>query len=202
MTASRQVRRRRRTALLALLAGLSVLGTAPAALAHDGLVGTTPAAGTTVPTPPATVELAFTGEPLPLGTRVEVTDADGAVVSEGNPEIRVTTVVQALAGGLAAGGYHVEWRSTSSDGHALTGAFDFTVAGASTSAAATAEGVAPALEPVAPAPEPVAPSPAAAAAYVDPPSSGTPVAGIWVAVGAVVLVGIGVLLVSRQRGPR
>ncbi|MCF6734194.1 copper resistance CopC family protein [Blastococcus sp. KM273129] len=196
MTASRQVRRPRRTALLlTVLAGVLLLGAAPAALAHDGLVGTTPAAGTTVPAPPATVEVAFTGAPLPLGTLVEVTDAAGAVVSAGDPEIRGTTVVQALAAELPAGGYHVRWRSTSSDGHALTGSFDFAVAAPSTPAA---EPPAPA----APAPEPVAPSPAAAVQDVGPASSGAPVAGIWVAVGAVAVVGLGVLLVGRQRGRR
>ncbi|MCF6743139.1 copper resistance protein CopC [Blastococcus sp. KM273128] len=91
MTASRQVHRRRGAALLlAVVAGVLLVGTAPAALAHDGLVGTAPGAGTTVPAPPATVELEFTGAPLPLGTLVQVTDAAGAVVSEGDPEIRGT----------------------------------------------------------------------------------------------------------------
>jgi copper resistance protein C len=197
MTASREVRRRRGTALLlALVAGALLLGTAPAALAHDGLLGTAPADGVTADTAPTTVELTFGGEPLPLGTVVEVTGADGAVVSAGDPEIRGTTVVQALAGDLPAGPYTVVWRSTSSDGHALTGTFGFTVAAGSTPAP---EPAALPSEPAALSPEPAAPSPAAAATDVDPASAGTPVAGVWLAVGAIGLVGLGALVVSRQR---
>ncbi|SEM13233.1 hypothetical protein SAMN04515665_13319 [Blastococcus sp. DSM 46786] len=180
--------------LLALLGGAFLLGAAPAAFAHDGLVGTTPAAGTSVPTPPATVELAFSGEPLPLGTLVLVTDANGAVLSEGDAEIRGTSVVQRLVADRPAGAYQVVWRSTSSDGHALTGTFGFTVAAGSTPSAQSPESAAPT-------PEPAAPSPAAVAEDLDldPASAGSPVAGVWVAVGAIVLVGLGSLVVSRQR---
>jgi methionine-rich copper-binding protein CopC len=126
---------RRRAALLvgALTALFLGLGTAPA-LAHDGLVSTAPLNTEVVTTPPTTVELTFTGEPLPLGTEVLVVGPDGGQVSTGAAEIRGTSVVQALSPAMAPGDYSVEWRSTSSDGHALTGALEFTVAAASTQA--------------------------------------------------------------------
>lgn len=143
--------------------------------AHDGLVDTTPAGSTTVAAPPS-VELEFTGEPLPLGTLVTVTGPDGAAAADGPAEVVGTTVVQPLAGDLPAGGYRVDWRSTSSDGHALSGTFGFTVA----------EGGVPSS----------GASPAAAVATGEE-SSG--IAPVWPVAGAVVVVGFGVLLVTRPR---
>ncbi|MGY1915148.1 copper resistance CopC family protein [Blastococcus sp. SYSU DS0973] len=197
MTASRRPpcgrvhRQRAATLLLALVAGVLSLG-APA-LAHDGLVSTSPAAGATVATGPAVVELGFTGETLPLGTQVAVTGPDGATVSESPAEIQGTTVVQALAADLPAGSYRVEWRSASSDGHPLVGSFDFTVAA----------GRAPA------GPASVAPPSAAAdgdastgtdtAVAGSGGPAGTDLATVWPVVAAVVLIGLGALLVGRLR---
>ncbi|WP_299950981.1 copper resistance protein CopC [uncultured Modestobacter sp.] len=140
---------RRRTAGLPALLTVLILavlvlaaGVGPAR-AHDGLVRTSPGSGAAVTSSPTVVELEFTGEPLPLGTQVVVTGPDGGSVSDGAAEISGRSVVQPLADGVPAGDYTVEWRSTSSDGHALTGSFAFTVATApapATSAAASAEG--------------------------------------------------------------
>jgi len=110
-------------------------GMAPAQ-AHDALVSSSPRPGAVLPTAPSAVELDFTGTPLPLGTQVLVVGPDGEQVSVGAAEIRDTAVVQALSEPLPAGTFTVEWRSTSSDGHALTGALDFTVTAGSTPAAA------------------------------------------------------------------
>ncbi|MGY2129611.1 copper resistance CopC family protein [Blastococcus sp. SYSU DS0617] len=170
----------RAAAVLAPVAVLAAVlfGTSPSALAHDGLVGTSPVAGSTLPAGPATVELDFTAEPLPIGTLVAVTGPDGASVSSGAAEIRGTTVVQPLEGTPSAGTYRVEWRSSSSDGHALSGAFDFTVATGSVSSGT--------------------PSPAASSGQA-PAAADAGVAAVWPAVGGVVLVGLGVVLVSRLR---
>ena len=116
----------------------------PAAQAHDELVATVPAAGATAPTAPAQVELEMSGTPQPLGTQVLVSGPDGAPVSEGEVELRETTVVQPLRADLPAGAYTVAWRVTSADGHQLTGEFSFTVA----------EGAAPAGDPAPDAPAP------------------------------------------------
>ncbi len=191
----------RAATVLILVTGLGAvhLGTSSAALAHDGLLGTTPVAGSTVPEGPDTVELDFTAEPLPIGTLVAVTAPDGASVSSGGAEIRGTTVVQPLAGTGSAGTYRVEWRSSSSDGHALSGAFDFTV-----TAGGTPSGAPSAVPDTAASPDPdtaasrdpdtaAAGDPDTAAAEADP---AFPV--VWVA-GAVLLVGLGVVLVSRLR---
>ena len=175
---------RRAASALALVVATCalVLGVPSAALAHDGLVGTSPADGTTVTGAPGVVELEFTGEPLPLGTLVAVTGPDGASVSSGPADITGTTVTQAVAPDAPPGAYRVEWRSTSSDGHALSGTFDFTVtAGA---------------DPAVTGPEP-------SAEAVDVTSAATAadegISPVWPAAGAVVLVGLGAVAVTRLR---
>ena len=100
-------------------------------------MATSPAAGATVAEAPDALELDFTGEPLPLGTLVAVTGPDGARCPSGEAEIRGTTVVQPIDDAAAAGTYRVEWRSTSSDGHPLSGTFDFTVTEGDAAPAAT-----------------------------------------------------------------
>jgi copper resistance protein C len=114
-------------AVLATTSGsvLLVLCAGPA-LAHDGLASTSPSAEETLADPDAVV-LDFSGPPQSFGTRVEVTGPDGADVSDGAVEILDGTVTQPLAADLLAGDYAVEWRVTSSDGHPLSGSFDFTV---------------------------------------------------------------------------
>ena len=184
---ARVARRAARTSAVLVAAGTLVLGVPATALAHDGLVATSPAAGATVAEAPDALELDFTGEPLPLGTLVEVTGPDGAPVSSGDAEIRGTTVVQPIDDAAAgAGTYRVEWRSISSDGHPLSGTFEFTVT----------EGDAP--------PVTTGTSPAAAAAPSDESASeegaaGEGIAPVWPAAGAVVLVGLGALVVTRLR---
>ncbi len=174
-----------RTAALGLVAGALVLAGSSPAMAHDGLVGTNPAAGATVAEAPDSLELDFTGEPLPLGTLVAVTGPDGAPVSVGDAEIRGTTVVQTIDGDADAGTYRVEWRSTSSDGHALSGVFDFTVAGDPTAPTA---GTSPAGSDT-----------TSGAAPADDASADEGIAPVWPVAGAVVLAGLGALLVPRLR---
>ncbi len=173
--------RRRRTLLLLAAAATLVLAAPSPALAHDGLAATRPADAATVAVAPATVELDFTGTPLPIGTEVTVTGPDGGTLSEGPPEIQGTTVVQPLAGDLAAGVYRVEWRSTSSDGHALTGGFGFSVTSGGSSAGMGGD-----------------PSPAAAVRDGSQAAGGG-LSPVWPAAGAIVLVGLGAVLVARLR---
>ena len=175
---------RRTASALAAVAGAAalVMGIAEPALAHDGLVRTGPADGATVTGAPEAVALEFTGEPLPLGTLVMVTGPDGADVSSGDADIRGTTVTQAVTPDAPPGAYVVEWRSTSSDGHTLSGIFDFTVT-ATGGAAATGAATSPAT--------------ADAASTTSTPDQG--IAPVWLAAGAVVLVGLGALVVTRLR---
>ena len=177
-----------------LAAVLLGAGTLPAQ-AHDALVGTVPLNTEVLTTAPATVELTFTEEPLPLGTEVRVVGPDGALVSTGPAEIRGTTVVQALAGSIPAGDYDVEWRSTSSDGHGLTGTLAFTVATSTPAAAGTTQAATGGGSTAEPGTAVVAdPQPAAAAE----PAGSNPTTG-WLVAAAVVLAVLGALLALRLR---
>jgi methionine-rich copper-binding protein CopC len=200
MTAPRALPSRRRSpagprrwqALLVgtLTAVLLGAGTLPAQ-AHDALVGTVPLNTELLTAAPSTVEVSFTAEPLPLGTEVQVVGPDGVQASSGPAEIRGTTVVQPLAADLPAGGYDVQWRSTSSDGHALTGEFTFSIAAAPTTPTAAAA-AAPTTEPA----TPVAADPQPAAAD-RPADSGSPTG--WLVAGVLVLAALGALVAVRLR---
>ncbi|WP_213282340.1 copper resistance CopC family protein [Cellulomonas hominis] len=118
--------------LLAVLLGLAaVLATATRADAHNALQGTDPADGSTVATPPTHVTLTFDQPAQALGTEIVVVGPDGSTVSTGTPELVDTTVSQALAAGLPAGDYTVQWRVTSADGHPLSGELGFTASAGS-----------------------------------------------------------------------
>ncbi|WNB87424.1 copper resistance protein CopC [Cellulomonas sp. ATA003] len=125
-----------RAAVAALLGVLALAGLSGPAAAHDTLTGSTPADGASVDVPPAAVELTFSSAPLALGTEVQVTGPDGAVVSVGDPQLGDDTVTQPLTDGLPAGQYAVAWRVTSADGHPISGELAFTAAAAAPAAPA------------------------------------------------------------------
>jgi copper resistance protein C len=179
--------RSRRLPAVLLTAGCALvvlLGPASPARAHDELRRTAPAAAATV-TAPASVDLEFSGAPQPLGVQVLVTGPDGAAVAQGAARVADTVVTQPLVLDLPAGGYTVEWRVTSADGHPLTGTFAFAVAGNGAGTGSAAPGT-PAARPDA---APVAESAAGA------PAAGFPV--VWLVAGAAVLLA-GVLAAGRR----
>jgi hypothetical protein len=119
---------------LAVTAGAGALALAPAsaAAAHDYLVSSDPAAGSTVTAPIHTVKLTFNDIVLDLsgdGTSsiVQVTGPDGASrhFETGCAKAvgRVVTAPVALGG---PGSYQVEWQIVSADGHTVSQKLDFT----------------------------------------------------------------------------
>ena len=104
----------------------TALMAAPAALAHDELVSSTPADGTVLEEAPAELELVFSSELMDIGNKVIVADAAGTDLVESEPVLNRETLVQALPA-LENGTYQVNWRAVSSDGHPITGTFSFTV---------------------------------------------------------------------------
>jgi len=178
-------RPRASTSLLALAAALAVsVLAAPAASAHDAFVGSTPAAGSTVTTPPTAVRVSFEEPPLATGLGVAVTGPDGTSVVSGKPTLAGSVVVQALVPLTAGGVYTVAWRIVADDGHPVTSTFTFTLALPSESASASVT---------------EAPSPG--------PTNVDDVHGTdltpWVIGGAVVVVAgvVGFLVVRRRRTP-
>lgn len=105
-------------AALGLAGGLAVLG-APAAHAHDLLLSSSPEDGESLESAPEELVLSFNNEPLEQGAAVEITDAEGAVVAEGEPAYAGVDVVFDLPE-LGPGEYEVSWTVVSSDGHRIS----------------------------------------------------------------------------------
>lgn len=175
-----------------LLAVVAVPFASTAAFAHDALVGTDPASGATVT---SLTQVALTFNDAVLGgddaNLVRVIGPDERYYETECPSLADTVVTSPVALG-PAGQYEVEWRVVSSDGHPVSGTFDFTY-------------------------EPDGSTPAAAGSVtpVCGPADATDVttsgggdasggAGVWIGVGigavVLVLVGLGVWLLIRRTG--
>ena len=127
-------------AALIFAGGGTALATAPAALAHDELVSSTPAAGERLEVAPAELELTFSSALMDLGNQIQVLDAGGRNWAESAPVLNRETLVQPLPVDMPDGEYSVRWRAVSSDGHPITGSFEFLVgADAVAGSAATAQ---------------------------------------------------------------
>ncbi|SDS16343.1 hypothetical protein SAMN04489751_1375 [Brevibacterium sandarakinum] len=111
-----------------LVATLSVFAFAPAS-AHDQLVSSNPEDGTTVDQQPEWIEMTFSGEVQEVGSEVKVV-IDGKNVSAGELAVDGKKLTVALPDNLKPGDYTVTWRVVSSDGHPISGDFDFTIADA------------------------------------------------------------------------
>ena len=114
---------RTRTIVLSLL--LATLGIA-AARAHAFLDHASPLVGSTVPTAPHEVSLWFTQNIEASFSSVEVTDASGARVDQGKPQIGGNTMHVGLKA-LGPGTYRVRWHVLSVDTHKTEGSFSFHV---------------------------------------------------------------------------
>lgn len=179
--------------LPAVLVGAAALLWAPAAAAHDDLVSSDPAAGSTVAVLPDQVTLTFSGAVLaePGTAVVAVVDAIGSPLQAGEPVVAGPVVTQPLAGAVS-GPMSVQWRVVSADGHPISGAFGFVVTAPTSSPSSTT------------APSSATAGPAAAdesAAAVDGDAGGVPLYA-WLLAGAAVLLAIAIvvwLLVARSR---
>lgn len=136
-SASSSARRFSAVRLLGLTAALAVVGLAgpagpfgtgvTAAHAHDVLVGSDPAEGAAVDVPPEQVVLTFSADQMDVGAAVQVTDPTGEDHVVEGPVTEGREVRTELDGAGDAGEWTVTWRSVSSDGHPISGAFTFTV---------------------------------------------------------------------------
>lgn len=179
-----------------LLASAALLSSAPAAHAHDELLGSDPAADSTVDALPAQISFTFSGaiSAEDGASEVSVTDAAGTELAEGAPSAQDNVLTQQLAG-AASGDLTVLWKTVSSDGHPISGEFSFTVSGTPTPTQSTTPEPTQTTEPTR------TPSPSATTT----PAGGDSAFGEawpWV-IGGLVLVGLGgavvYLLVSRAR---
>lgn len=126
---TRAVRSTIALAAATLVVGGSLLATASPAQAHNYLVSSTPAAGQTLTELPERFEITTNGPLLALdgntsGFALEVRDAAGQFYTDGCVAVAGPSMTETAALG-AAGTYTVAWQVVSSDGHTVSGEFDF-----------------------------------------------------------------------------
>ena len=105
----------------------AALGGAPAH-AHAFLDHASPLVGSTVRTAPREVARSFTQNLEPAFSSVQVTDANGARVDQGKPQVSGSTMRIGLKS-LSSGTYKVHRRALSVDTHTTEGNFSFRVGG-------------------------------------------------------------------------
>jgi copper resistance protein C len=103
---------------------LFLVVTAPA-YAHASLAHANPSAGSAVSAAPDEVTFTFT-DTLEAATKLAVTDANGAEVSQGNAQVSGNTMRIGLKA-LNVGVYKVNWRAVSTDTHRTEGSFTFQI---------------------------------------------------------------------------
>jgi methionine-rich copper-binding protein CopC len=97
-----------------------------AVYAHGFLDHAEPRVGSTVPSAPKEVVLVFTQKVEAAFSSVEVSDANGARVDQGKPQVSATTMRVGLKA-LPPGTYKVHWQILSVDTHSTEGNFTFQV---------------------------------------------------------------------------
>ena len=97
--------------------------------AHAKLVSVTPADGAELSTGPSQVQLTFDDVISPQLAQVRLT-RDGSPVETSPPKVDRTVVTVDVIGRTGPGAYRLVWQVTSDDGHPVSGASAFSVAGA------------------------------------------------------------------------
>lgn len=197
-TAPSRLARALTAAAATLLLSIGSLAAATPASAHDELRSSDPAAGATLETPPEQLTLTFSGEiSTEAGaTEIQVTDADGTSLTDGDPVVEGAVVTQPLTD-AASGAVTVLWKVVSSDGHPISGELGFTVTAPPTptpTPTATPTETPTATPTAEPTPTPT----------VSPEPADSTFSDVWPwIVGAVIVAGLGgaliYLLVSRNR---
>jgi copper resistance protein C len=126
------VRLHGRHAIAALLVGIvtctfAALVTPTMAAAHDQVIGTSPKSGEFLDVAPENVSMEFTGKLLDIGATILVVDDSGVDWALGEKRIDGSSLVQPVDPAMPDGRYQVRWRVVSSDGHPISGTFDFAV---------------------------------------------------------------------------
>ncbi|MFJ9543785.1 copper resistance CopC/CopD family protein [Streptomyces sp. NPDC101225] len=115
--------------VVAVLACALLQGAAPAS-AHAVLTGSDPREGSVLKAAPKQITVTFDESVALVEDSLRVLDPDNRPVADGDPRHaggRSNTDSVALERGLKQGTYTVSWRVVSSDSHAVSGAFTFSV---------------------------------------------------------------------------
>ncbi|RZQ62163.1 copper resistance CopC family protein [Amycolatopsis suaedae] len=172
-----------RRALIALaVAAAAALALAPPAAAHNVLVASDPAKGSSIPAGPPKVTLTFDQYVQAADVNeIAVTGPGGGQWAEGPVEVQGNAVTATLRPLGPAGEYIIGYRILSADGHSVSDEIRFTLTQAGNGTPASAD---------------AAKSPGAAKpASGESDSTGVPL-WVWIA-GAVVLLAIGLVVALR-----
>ncbi len=189
----------RALAAVALVTAAGLLA-APPASAHNVVVSTVPAAGSTVTELPSEVVLNFEEPAVPGGTSIVVRDPGGEVVTSGATTLSGDSATVALEPLTLPGKYAVTYRSASDDGHTITGSFVFTVPGSLLPDATPIDAPTPTPTDSAasPAASPSSPSPSASTSDSSSGSGGGALPWLLGGLAVVVVAGAVVALVRRR----
>lgn len=189
----------RRTVSAVAGAGLVLLLTAPAALAHDRLKSSSPADKAKVERV-ETIELEFTAR-MTMPTIV-LEGPDGKSVPVSKPSTQGVKVTASPEEELASGRYRLAWRVVSSDGHPIQGELRFTVTApdSPSPSPSTTESSPPSSETPSPVPSSAsAPPPASPAAAPAAAESGGVPGWLWIAAAVLVLGGLAIFFGGRRK---
>jgi methionine-rich copper-binding protein CopC len=103
-----------------------LIAAATLAFAHARLVRTSPAPDSILRAPPTQVSIWFTERLEQAFSNIEVADAAGSRVDQGNPQVD-GKVMRVELRALQSGRYRVNWRAVSVDTHTSEGSFSFAV---------------------------------------------------------------------------
>lgn len=113
--------------LIAAFATTAAVTSAVPAHAHDTVVSASPGEGESLEVAPSEVRIEYTDKLLKQSFILNVTDANGADVTEGEAELDGRVLTRALQPELPTGQYTVVWRVVSADGHAITDSYQFAI---------------------------------------------------------------------------
>lgn len=204
--------RRRARALLGAAVAASILVVAPFALAapasaHDELLSTDPADGSSLASAPDAVTLTFGEDVVELGTAVVVVDAAGVKLADGPLVVDGAVVTRPITAPTVPGEVTVSYRVVSADGHPVTGRFSFTVAEAASPTPTESASESESAEPTESASPTASESASTSSAPAVAEPSTTPVASEssgsalpWVLGGLAVLALAGAAVAASRRG--
>ncbi|MFI5505968.1 copper resistance protein CopC [Mycobacterium sp. NPDC051804] len=169
-------------AILMFALAVGTLGNAGVAAAHAARIASDPAENAVLPQAPARVSATFNEEMQPEFAAMTVVGPDGNLWSTGEPQVDGAIISVGVRPLGPSGTYTVNYRATSADGHVVSGSWSFQLTVAGTGAAGPPVSATP---------------PAADASGASADDGGIPVWPFYV--GAVLIVGAGVLWAARRR---
>jgi len=117
-----------RLAVLVLLMLATGIGLAGPAAAHNVLISSDPADGSTLQTAPTTVRLTFDQPVQNFEPVVTVLGPDGQRYESGTPQVDSNVVTNTIGALPSAGAYSIAYRIVSADGHPVEGQIRFELA--------------------------------------------------------------------------